>query len=81
MATHSSILACRIPRTESLAGYSAKNHKESDMTDKAHIHTLGLFDGFSESPGFRGPYHRSIDSEAPAREKVPSTWSICFILY
>ena len=33
MATHSSILAWRIPWTENLAGYSPKGHKESDMTE------------------------------------------------
>ena len=32
MATHSSILAWRIPQ-RSLAGYSARGFKESDMTD------------------------------------------------
>ena len=34
MATHSSILAWRIPRTEEfLAGYSAWGHKELDTTE------------------------------------------------
>ena len=34
MATHSSILAWRIPWTErSLAGYSPWGHKKSDMTE------------------------------------------------
>ena len=34
MATHSSILAWRIPWTErSLVGYSSRGHKESDMTE------------------------------------------------
>ena len=32
-ATHSSILAWRIPWTESLVGYSPWGHKESDMTE------------------------------------------------
>ena len=32
MATHSSLLAWRIPWTRSLAGYSPWSHKESDMT-------------------------------------------------
>ena len=42
MATHSSILAWRIPWTEerSLAGYSPWGHKESDMTEQLiHTHT------------------------------------------
>ena len=33
MATHSSILAWKIPWTEELAGYSSWGHKESDTTE------------------------------------------------
>ena len=33
MLTHSSILAWRIPRTESLEGYSPWGHKELNMTE------------------------------------------------
>ena len=33
MATHSSILAWRIPWKRSLAGYSAWSHKESDIIE------------------------------------------------
>ena len=33
MATHSSILAWRIPWTEEPGGYSPQGHKESDMTE------------------------------------------------
>ena len=32
MATHSSILAWRVPRTEGLVGYSPWGHRESEMT-------------------------------------------------
>ena len=32
MATHSSVLAWRIPWTEELIGYSPRGYKESDMT-------------------------------------------------
>ena len=32
MATHSSILAWRVPRTEGLVGYSPRGHRESEMT-------------------------------------------------
>ena len=39
MATHSSILACRIPWTEELVGYSPWGHKESDTTEAVE-HTL-----------------------------------------
>ena len=38
MATHSSILAWRIPWTESLAGYSPQGCKELDTTEQ-HTHT------------------------------------------
>jgi len=35
MATHSSVLAWRIPRIDrSLVGYSPQSHKESDMTSR-----------------------------------------------
>jgi len=33
MATHSSILAWRVPWTEKPAGYSPLGHKEPDMTE------------------------------------------------
>ena len=39
MATHSSILAWRIPWTEDLEAYSPWSCKELDMTEHAHIHT------------------------------------------
>ena len=39
MATHSSILAWRIPWTEDPAGYSPWGCRESDMNDP-HTHTL-----------------------------------------
>ena len=40
MASHSSILACRIPWTESLVSYSPWGCKESDTTEQlTHTHT------------------------------------------
>ena len=40
MATHSSILAWRIPGTEDLAGYSPQGHKKLDRTEATqHAHT------------------------------------------
>jgi len=40
MATHSSILSWKIPRTEEPGvGYSPWGHKESDTTVREHIHT------------------------------------------
>ena len=40
MATHSSILAWRIPWT-SLVGYNPWDCKESDMTERLSTHTTG----------------------------------------
>ena len=38
-ATHSGILVWRIPWTGSLAGYSPRDHKESDMTEQLSTST------------------------------------------
>ena len=38
MATHTSILAWRIPLTEAHLGYSPWGHKESDMTEQLSTH-------------------------------------------
>ena len=37
MATHSSILAWKIPWTEGPVGCSPPGHKESDMTERLHF--------------------------------------------
>ena len=37
MATHSSILAWKIPWMEEPGGYSPQGHKESDMTEQLHF--------------------------------------------
>ena len=37
MATHSGILAWRIPRTEEPGGLQSRGHKESDMTEQLHF--------------------------------------------
>ena len=42
MATHSSILAWRIPWTEELGGLQSTGHKESDTTERLHFHFLVL---------------------------------------
>ena len=38
MATHSSILAWRIPWTEELGGLQSTSRKESDTTKRLHFH-------------------------------------------
>ena len=38
MATHSSILAWRIPWTEELGGLQSTGRKESDTTERLHFH-------------------------------------------
>ena len=38
MATHSSILAWRIPWMEELGGLQSKGRKESDTTERLHFH-------------------------------------------
>jgi len=40
MATHSSILAWRIPWTEELGGLQSMGRKESDTTERLHYHFL-----------------------------------------
>ena len=40
MATHSSVLAWKIPWKEEPGGYSLWGHKESDTTEQLHIHLL-----------------------------------------
>ena len=42
MATHSSILAWRIPWTEELGGLQSTGRKESDTTERLHTHTPTL---------------------------------------
>ena len=41
MATHSSILAWRIPWTEELGGLQSTGRKESDTTERLHFHLTG----------------------------------------
>ena len=43
MATHSGILAWRIPRTEEPGGLQSKDHEESDTTERLHFPLLCIF--------------------------------------
>ena len=47
MATHSSILAWKIPWMEELVGYSPWGRKESDMTEPLHFHFQPSAETFS----------------------------------
>ena len=47
MATHSSILAWRIPWTEELGGLLSTGRKESDTTERLHFHDLIHVNTFS----------------------------------
>ena len=42
MATHSSILAWRIPRTEEPGGLQSRGRKESDRTERLHFHFMSI---------------------------------------
>ena len=42
MATHSSILAWRIPWTEELGGLQSTGRQESDTTERLHFHFLAI---------------------------------------
>ena len=45
MATHSNILAWRIPWTEEPGGYSPQGHKELDTTEGLSMNTLPITKG------------------------------------
>ena len=72
MATHSSILAWRIPWTEELGGLQSTGRKELDTTERLHFH-LSFIKGASVS--------RSVisDSFDPVDCSPPSS-SVCGIL-
>ena len=49
MATHSSILAWRIPWTEEFEGLQSTGRKESDTTERLHFHFICLGFGISSA--------------------------------
>jgi len=52
MATHSSVLAWRIPRTEEPGGLQSMGLQESDTTERLSTHPAQYWSGFSfPSPG------------------------------
>ena len=68
MATHSSILAWRIPWAEEPVGYSPQGHKESDTTERLHFHFH--FSWYSE-PGMK------IIPGAKDEPRLPMFWIDC----
>ena len=54
MATHSSILAWRIPWTEELGGLQSTGCKESDTTEQLHFTSLLIFVGVGNELGKDG---------------------------
>ena len=60
MATHSSILAWRIPWTEE--GSRLWGHKESDMTEQ-HSLSLSLFLSFSQTGNISSGFPRGLHNE------------------
>ena len=70
MATHSSILAWRIPWTEEPSGLSSWNHKESNMTEQLSMHPWVLkkliFDDLFGECLFWGPHWGKEIGDIPA---------------
>ena len=69
MATHSSILAWRIPWTEDPGGYSPWGRKESDMTEQqsrnigVHVFfSIMFFSGYMSNSGIARSYGSFIPS-------------------
>ena len=67
MATHSSILAWRIPWTEEPVGYSPWGRKESDMTEQLHSLKPPLYDAFGFLAGASGKRTRLPMQETQVR--------------
>ena len=70
MATHSSILACRIPWTEELGGLSSLGHKEWDKTEHVHTHSHKLVSLFLSG---KSNGQRSLEDYSPEGLKELNT--------
>ena len=60
MATHSSILAWRIPWMEELGGLQSTGHKELDTTERLHFH-FSFFNNTKDS--FTHGYHQMFNTK------------------
>ena len=75
MATHSSILAWRIPWTEnSLVGYSPRSHKELDTTELLSRHTP--VQGLMRSPAAQGVIKNEVGCSGTIQQNISifSVW-------
>ena len=70
MATHSSILAWRIPWTEEPGGLQSAVRKESDTTERLHFHHTGNLLQYSrlENPMGRGAWRAMV-------HRVAESWT------
>ena len=69
MATHSSILAWRIPWTEEPGGYSPWGHTESDTTERLNNHMpLFVFKFLSRQTKQKGAAQKFEDSVGPPKD-------------
>ena len=75
MATHSSILAWRIPQMRSLAGYSLWGHKESDTTERLSTHTHNNNKVYNKRNMLESsPNH--LPTTSPWKNCLPENWSL-----
>ena len=82
MATHSHILAWKIPWTEEPGGYSSWGCKELDLTEWLSPHTL-LYRGSSlRKPLLDHPTDLVLSPDNNSRTIIESSylWSICYLL-
>ena len=73
MATHSSILAWRIPWTEQPGGLQSMGRKESDSTERLHFHFLSFQLNTIGRPA-GGALLPCDGSRVPQEENTPLSW-------
>ena len=74
MATHSSILAWKIPWQKSLVGYSPWGCKESDTTEQlSFFHFFSMFSSVAE---LCPTLHDPMDRSTPGLLSITNSWSL-----
>ena len=76
MATHSSILAWRIPWTEEPGSYSPWGHKESDATERPHFHFVfrsQVAQTVERLPTMQETQVQSLGREDPLEKEMATT--------